>query len=88
MLKLDVMDNECSWVIQYIETHDKQIKFIPANKHKVNAAKQSIQTFNNHFIAGLATVDKNFPIQLWDELFVKAELTLNAYMVCTTGTSV
>ena len=34
----------------------------------------------NHFIAGLCSVDKNFPLHLWDKLLPRAELTLN--LVC------
>jgi len=40
-------------------------------------AEQAIRTFKNHFIAGLCSVDKDFPIHLWDRLLPQAELTLN-----------
>jgi len=34
--------------------------------------------FKNHFIAGLGSIDKDFPIHLWDcLLLLQAELTLN-----------
>ena len=36
-----------------------------------------IHTFENHFKAGLATVDKKFPISEWDRLVEQAVLTLN-----------
>ena len=39
-----------------------RIQIIPSNQDQVNAAKKAIQTLKNHFIAGLATVDKNFPM--------------------------
>ncbi|KAI2497587.1 hypothetical protein MHU86_16893 [Fragilaria crotonensis] len=35
------------------------------------------RTFKNHFISGLCSVDKNFPLHLWDKLLPQAELTLN-----------
>ena len=47
------------------------------DNHRVNAAKRAIQTFKNHFIVGLATVDKAFQLQLWDELLLQAQDTLN-----------
>ena len=77
--KLHVMDNECSKALQRYITHDKntQIQFVPPNKHRVNAAERAIRTFKEHFIAGLATVDKMFPLQLWDELLEQAQDTLN-----------
>ena len=53
--------------IQLVEPHD----------HRVNAAERAIQTFKHHFIAGLATVDIDFPIQLWDEFLPQAQMTLN-----------
>ena len=47
------------------------------HQHRVNAAERAIQTFKNHFIAGLCTVDPNFPLQLWCDLLPQAQLTLN-----------
>jgi hypothetical protein len=45
--------------------------------HRRNAAERAIRTFKNHFIAGLCSVDKHFPLHLWDKLLPQAELTLN-----------
>ena len=50
--------------------------FEPDN-HRVNAAEHAIQTFKNHFISGLCSVDKGFPLQLWCYLLAQAEITLN-----------
>ena len=50
---------------------------VPPNVHRRNAAERAIRTFQNHFIAGLSSVDKDFPLHLWDQLIVQAELTLN-----------
>ena len=38
---------------------------------------RAIQTFKNHFIAGLASVSKNFPIHIWCRLLPHCLLTLN-----------
>jgi hypothetical protein len=53
------------------------IHLIPPHNHHVKAAEGAIATFKEHFIAGLATVDKNCPLQLWDEFQHQAKLTLN-----------
>jgi hypothetical protein len=45
--------------------------------HLRNAAERDIQTFKNHFVAGLCSVDPNFPLGLWDRLLQKATITLN-----------
>jgi hypothetical protein len=45
--------------------------------HLRNAAERAIQTFKEHFVAGLSSVDPNFPLHLWDRLLPQAEITLN-----------
>ena len=50
---------------------------VPPHVHRRNAAKRAIRTFKNHFIAGLCSLDKKFPIHLWDKLLEQAEITLN-----------
>ena len=46
------------------------------------SAEQAIQTFKNHFLAGLATFNKDFPIQEWDCLLLQAEMTLS--LLCSS----
>ena len=50
---------------------------MPPHIHRRNSAKRAIQTFKNHFIAGLASTDPNFPLSNWCRLLPQAELTLN-----------
>jgi len=45
-------------------------------KNKV-AVERAIQTFKNHFLAGLASCDPNFPLAELDRLIAQAELTFN-----------
>ena len=45
--------------------------------HWSNADEQMIQTFKNNFIAGLCSVNLNFPLQLLDRLLDQATNTLN-----------
>ncbi len=47
------------------------------HNHHVNAAEQAIQTFKDAFIAALATTDRKFPLQLWDQLTPQIQDTLN-----------
>jgi hypothetical protein len=52
-------------------------QLVPPGVHCHIAAERAIRTFKNHFIAGLCSADKNFPLHLWDHLVPQAELTLN-----------
>lgn len=40
-------------------------------------AERAIQTFKNHLIAGVRTVDNNFSLHLWDCLIPQTCITLN-----------
>ena len=76
--KFHVTDNECSQRIKrYLQSQGATHQAVPADAHGANAAERAVQTFKNHFIAGLATVDPQCPIQLWDEFIEQAQNTLN-----------
>jgi hypothetical protein len=54
--KLNVMDNQCSKAIeQYIKSTGADIQLVNPDDHRVNACERAIQTWKNHWIAGLAT---------------------------------
>ncbi len=53
------------------------IHLVPPRNHCVNTAKRAIATFKEHFIVGLATINRNCLLQLWDEFLHQDELTLN-----------
>ena len=75
--KLHVMDNEISKDIeQYITDQKTKIQFVEPHQHRVNAAERAIQTYKNHLVSGLCTVDPLFPLQLWDELLPQSQDTL------------
>ncbi len=75
---LNAMDNECSKAVKaHIKANKMNIHLVPPHNHWVNVAEGAIATFKEHFIAGLATVDKNCPLQFWDEFLPQIELTLN-----------
>ncbi len=74
----NVMDNIVSKAIQeFLESENINIQIVEPQNHCVNAAEHAIQTFKDHFIAGLCTTDKQFPIQLWDQLLEQGQDTLN-----------
>ena len=76
--KLHRLDNECSTALkQFLHDADIDFQLVPPGMHRRNAAERAIRTFKNHFIAGLCSVDQNFPLHLWDKLLPQAELTLN-----------
>ncbi len=75
---LNVMDNKCSKTVEaYIKSNKIDFNLVPRHNHRVNAAERAIAAFKEHFIAGLATVDRNCPLQLWDEFLDHVKHTLN-----------
>jgi hypothetical protein len=76
--KLNVMDNECSKAVEaHIRINSMDIHLVPPHNHRVNAAEHVIATFKEHNISALTTVDKDCPLQLWDNFLPQVELTLN-----------
>ena len=73
-----VLDNKCSQLLKNaFKKHNCDFQRVPPDNHRANAAERAIQTFKNHFKAGLACVDPKFPIKQWDLLLEQAILTLN-----------
>jgi hypothetical protein len=67
--ELQVIDNECSAAFRkYLPDEHIALQLVPPHLHRQNAAERAIQTFKNHFVAGLCSVDKQFPMHLWCEL--------------------
>ena len=59
---LNVTNNEASKAVQtYIKSKNVDWQLVEPDNHRVNDAERAIQTFKNHFLAGLATVDKAPP---------------------------
>ena len=58
-----VLDNEKSkTLIEGYEKNNVQYQLVPPHSHRRNLAEQAIQTFKNHFKAGMATCDPNFSL--------------------------
>jgi hypothetical protein len=76
--KLQKPDNKASAALQHAMREEKiDYQLVPPHIHRRNAAERAIRTFKNHFIAGLCSVDPNFPLQLWDRLLLQGTTTLN-----------
>jgi hypothetical protein len=76
---LNITDNQAVTALKdYLAKEQCAWQSVGPNNHRVNAAERAIQTFKNHFISGLCTTNKNFPLQLWDQLATQeAQDTLN-----------
>jgi hypothetical protein len=76
--KLQTLDNEASAALKHFFTANAvEYQLVPPHCHRRNYSERSIQTFKEHFVAGLASVDPTFPLHLWDRLLPQAEITLN-----------
>ena len=76
--RLHTLDNEAYTNLKDFLTAEKvEYQLVPPHIHRRNSAERAIQTFKNHFIAGLASTDPNFPLSNCCRLLPQAELTLN-----------
>ena len=76
--QLQRLDNEASNLLKQEMTRlgvDWQL--VPPHTHRRNSAERAIRTWKNHFLAGLASTDPDFPVHLWDRLIPQATTTLN-----------
>jgi len=81
--KLHVLDSECSQAVKiYIRSQNTDIQLVEPHNHRVNAAETAVKAIKYHIIAGLATVDGNCPLQLWDAFLPQIQDTLN--LLCTS----
>ena len=64
-------------LIEFLETNENiTVQLAPARCHRRNAAERAIRKLKNHFITGLCTAHKNFPLNKWDSLLSQAVITL------------
>jgi hypothetical protein len=76
--KLMTLGNEASTLLNdYLHHQHKNFQLLPPYCHRRNAAEGEICLFKDHLIAGLCSMDKVFPVHLWDRLLPQAILTLN-----------
>ena len=73
-----VMDNETSnELLKALSDNSTSYQLVPPHTHRRNMAEHAIQTYKNHFKAGLASVNPNFPSSEWDRLLEQANIALN-----------
>ena len=76
--RLHTLDNEDSTILRdYLRSEAVEYQLVPPHIHRRNASERAIRTFKNHFIAGLASTDPNFPLSNWCRLLPQTELTFN-----------
>ena len=76
--KYQRLDNEASTEFKsFLRLSQIDFQLVPPGSHRRNAAERAIQTFKDHFVAGLCSTDPNFPIALWDKLLPQAQHSLN-----------
>ena len=76
--KLHVLDNECSRAIKkQIKSEGTKIQLVEPHNHRVNAAEPAVKTAKYHFIASLATVSPDCPLQIWCQFLPQVQMTLN-----------
>jgi hypothetical protein len=61
----------------FLTKNDCKLQLMEPHNHCINAAERTIQMLKDAFIAALATIDSNSPLQLWDRLTPQIQDTLN-----------
>ena len=80
------LDNEISQPVkQYMKQNNITFQLVPTYIHQHKRAETTIQTFKDHFIAGLCTFNPNFPLYLWDKL-IPIPSSLSTYFEAAEST--
>jgi hypothetical protein len=75
---LQQLNNEASRALQTFMDEEKiDFQLAPPQVHRRNAAERVIRTFKNHFIAGLCSTNRDFPLNLWDKLLPQCLITFS-----------
>ena len=76
------MNNKISYDLkEALQNNETTYQLVPPYSHRRNLAEMAIQTWKNHFKAGLASLNPNFPLSEWDRLLNQANITLNLLRV-------
>lgn len=80
---LHKLDNESSKTcLDWITPQQPKIQFTPPEMYQTSTAEKALQTWKNHFLAGLASSPANFQIMHWCQLIQQANVTLNLLRLC------
>jgi hypothetical protein len=76
--RLQKLDNECPIGLKRLmKQNEVDYQLVPPHIHRRNSAERAISSWKNHFIVGLSSTDKQFPMHLWCRLIPQCTLTLN-----------
>ncbi len=64
-------------ITEFLKEEHSDFQFVEPDNYRVNTAECIIQTWKNHFIAGMCSTDHDFPIKLWDKLIPQSEMKLH-----------
>jgi hypothetical protein len=65
-LRLQKLDNKCPAGLKHFMTQNEvNYQLVPPHIHRRNSARRAISSWKDHFIAGLSSTDKQFPMHLW-----------------------
>lgn len=85
IIRKHIMDNEAADAVSTVNKRNNIItQRVPPHSHRANAAERSIKTFKAHWLAGLATAPKSFPIKHWVHLLTQCNITLNLIRTSNT----
>jgi hypothetical protein len=75
---LQRLENEAYLALRnYLTKQGIDYQLAPSHIHRRSNSERAIQTFKNHFIAGMCSVDPNFPLKLCDKILPQATITLD-----------
>ena len=74
---LHILDNACpNFLKNFMREVNEKFQLVPSHTHWRNSEERAIGTFKEHFIAGLSSTHKDFPLHLWCRIIPHAILTL------------
>ncbi|RPI66945.1 MAG: hypothetical protein EHM43_10390, partial [Ignavibacteriae bacterium] len=77
------MDNKTSTDVEaFIQSQCIALQYTPSDIHCTNSAERAIRTWKNHFLAGIASLPKSFPIANWCRLTHQCDHTVNMLRPC------
>ena len=83
--RLSIIDDEVPGEVKRFITQAKSsYQLVEPNNHRVNATMRATCTFKNNFVAGLSSINSEFPSCLWEEPLPQAKLTLNLLRLSRT----
>ncbi len=72
----------------YICNKNVHIQIVEPHNHRVTASKPAVKTTKYYLVAGLATVHKDCPLQIWDRFLQQAKDTLNLLRISRANTKI